>query len=107
MPATLVDPDRANLLAIILHRMIAGAPSVPEGAWCVKAGGMAARLIGGLAPRVESGAGPADCEIRGSLDAFIGIALGRGIVGPWLAGRVGLSGNPFRALALLKVMRKR
>ncbi len=66
---------------------------------------MTARLVGGPEPRVESGGGPADCAVRGSLDGLLKVALGEGAVGAWIRGRVSFRGNPFGALALLRLCR--
>ena len=103
--ATLVDPGEANLLAIILHRCLANANDpAPSGTFRLQAGGMVARIVFGPETRVESRDGPADCSMEGSLGTFIRLALGGSPLRAWFGGRVSMKGNPFRALALLKVM---
>jgi putative sterol carrier protein len=97
----LAEPERANLLAIILHRLL---PKPPEGSYRLQAGAMVARIVDG---RVESGDGPADCSVEGSLAEFVRLALGASPIRAWLAGRVRLRGSPFRALRLLKAFRCR
>lgn len=106
MGATLAAPERANLMAVLLHRLVdRSSRRLADGVYRVKAGGMVARLFGGEPARVESGDGPADCSMEGSLDAFLKLALGAGPVRAWLGGRVSLRGNPLKAFALLKVIR--
>lgn len=106
MKATLVDPEEANLLAIILHRCLTNASGdAPSGTFRLRAGGMVARLVFGADVRVESRDGPADCSMEGDLATFIRLALGGSCIGAWLKGRVHLRGNPFGALALLKVLK--
>lgn len=108
MQATLHEPDRANLLAVILHRLLSNAPGpLREGTYQVRAGGMTARILQGSSTRVESGEGDADCTIEGSLPIFIRVALGGSAVRAFLGGGVHLHGSPFRALALLKVLKCR
>ena len=108
MQATLLEPDRANLLAIILHRLLSRAEgSLREGSYRIRAGGMTARILQGPITRVESGDGDADCSIEGTFPAFIDVALGGSAIRAFLGGHVRMNGSPFRALALLKVLRCR
>lgn len=108
MRAVLVEPERANLLAVIIHRLVSKSPAeLPPCVWRLKAGGMIARLTGGPQPRVESGEGRGDCSIEAALVDFIRLGLGDSPVRAWLTGRVILRGNPFRALPLMKVFRCR
>lgn len=106
MQATLFEPERANLLAIILHRLLSRS-DVPlrPGSYRIHAGGMTARILQERDTRVESGEGEADCSIEGTFPAFIDVALGGSAVRAFLGGRVRMNGSPFRALALLKVLR--
>ncbi len=48
---------------------------------------------------------PLKATIRGSLSALLGVSLGQGIVGSFLSGDIGLSGNPFFALKTLPLFR--
>jgi hypothetical protein len=109
MQATLHEPERANLLAIILHRMLTRSPEpLRPGRYRIRAGGMTARILGhGGEMRVESGEGEADVAIDGSLPVLIRLLLGAGSLRAWFGGGLRWSGSPFRALALLKVLRCR
>jgi hypothetical protein len=102
----LTDPEKANLLAIFLHRMLARSTAKPlTGTVQLRVGRMVARVAFDTEPRVESGEGPADVEIAGSLATFLRAATRGGAVWAWLRGRVRTRGNPLRALAFLKGVR--
>ena len=48
---------------------------------------------------------PLKATIRGSLGALLGVSLGQGIVGSFVSGDIGLSGNPLFALKTLPLFR--
>lgn len=51
--------------------------------------------------------GPDDkarAAVSGSLDSLMGVALGQGMVGPWLAGKLKTRGNLFMLLKMLPLM---
>lgn len=104
----LAEPENANLLAVILHNLLSKSTAFPSGSYCLRSGAMAARVFFGGKTRIESGDGPADCTMEGSLDTFIRLALGKeGPVRAWLGRRVSFQGNPFKALGFLEAIRCR
>lgn len=46
----------------------------------------------------------ARAAVSGSLDSLMGVALGQGMVGPWLAGKLKTRGNLFMLLKMLPLM---
>ncbi len=49
--------------------------------------------------------GKPDTRVRGSMEALLGVALGRGMVGPVLSGRLKVGGKVWRLLRMLKLMK--
>ena len=109
--------DEMSLLGLMLGEVIAANLGQPRGAAlaqklrgavAVRAGGMAVTIrfdrgrvtvARGLDPRVTA-------RVKGSLDALLQVALGRGAIKSFLAGEIGFGGNPFfllKALPLLRV----
>ncbi len=108
MNAILPDPDRANLAALFLHGVISHSTATPpKGTVKIIAGGMVARVVFGTKTLVESGEGPADCTVRGSLGILLKVGVHGGSVSAWLTGKVRVRGNLFKALAFLKVVQCR
>jgi hypothetical protein len=109
---TIHDPERMNLLGLILgsliERNVAGDPELKrrfdrlEGAVAVTAGRMAITLrFGRGSLTVERGAAAGTrASVRGSLDTLMGLSLGKGMVGPFLSGKLKARGTLF----LLKLM---
>jgi hypothetical protein len=96
---TIADPARMNLLGLILANLIERNLADPElrrrfdrldGAVAVTAGRMAVTLRfarGSLS--VERGAAEgARAAVSGTLETLMGLALGAGMVGPYLSGRL-------------------
>ena len=53
---------------------------------------------------VRGGDDKARAAVSGSMESLMGVALGQGMVGPWLAGRLKASGNLFMLLKMLPLM---
>lgn len=103
---TLENPDRANLVALILHRLLSRARGpFPKGTILVRAGKMAARAVFDENPRVIPGDGPASCRVEAGLGVLTRVLSGEGYFKHWLAGRVRVRGNPFKGLKMLKALR--
>ena len=108
---TIDDPPRMNLLGLLLANIIqrnltdeaklkrfqsmSGALEVHAGQMCVtllfKDGGMKVSRDTVDSPRAT---------VSGSMNALLGLALGGGMVLPWLAGRIKTRGNLFMLLKL-------
>lgn len=110
------DPDQMNLLGLLMANIIKRAVEKPAGLRrCrklrgevqVQAGRMGVRLkfLKGPVEVARSGEGKARASISGDLAAFTNVALGGGIVGPYLKGKLKASGNLFFLLKLLPLMR--
>lgn len=112
---TVEDPTRMSLLGLILASIIERNCEREEnlarlaklsGAVQVTAGEMVVTL------RFDQGhltviRGPDDkarASVSGTMDSLMGVALGKGMVGPWLAGRLKVSGNLFMLLKMLPLM---
>ena len=106
MQLSLEKAEQANLLALILYRLLRSVERpLPEGVLLIRAGKMSARVILDEHPKIVSGEGPADCTIQASLGVLTRILSGEGVLLHWLTGRARVRGNPFKALALLKALR--
>ncbi len=109
------EPETMNLLGLLMHGLLEHALSDPARArraealtgevW-VRAGPMWATLcfdeqgieiVRGKTERRRASVG-------GEMDALLGVVAGHGVVGPVLAGRIGIGGNPFFLLKLLPVL---
>ncbi|MBI5501099.1 MAG: SCP2 sterol-binding domain-containing protein [Deltaproteobacteria bacterium] len=113
---TLVEPERlslaAHMVAGLLRRNLVDARCAARaarvrGAVVVDAGGMKLCLEFG-ASEVRVRGGEADhprARIAAPLDALLGVALGRGVVGAFLRGRVKARGNPLVLWRLLGLMK--
>lgn len=109
---TIDDPPRMNLLGLMLGNLIERNLAAHEplrrrlarlkGTVAVQAGEMRVTLcFGGGALAIRRGADPsARASIAGSMDTLLGLAQGRGMIGPVLAGRLKPRGN---LLFLLRV----
>ena len=106
------DPPTMSLLGLLLGSIIERRAESPEGqkrlgklkgAMVVEAGKMAISMRfaeGRVTISRGSVEGPR-ARVRGSMDALMKIALGGGMIGPWLAGRIQTQGS---LPMLLKVM---
>ena len=108
---TIDDPPRMNLLGLLLGNIIqrnlddearlrrfqkmSGALEVHAGEMCV--------TLTFAEGKMTVSRGPADkpkATVSGAMDALLGMALGGGMVWPWLAGRIKTSGNLLMLLNL-------
>lgn len=108
---TINDPPSMNLLGLLLANIIERNLEDPgklkkmqsmSGALEVHAGQMCVTLLfedGGMKVSREIQDSPR-ATVSGSMDTLMGLALGGGMVGPWLAGRIKTRGN---LLMLLKL----
>ncbi len=48
--------------------------------------------------------GKADARVQGSMDTLLGVALGKGMIGPVLSGRLKVGGKVWRLLRLLGLL---
>jgi hypothetical protein len=111
MSVTIDDPPRMNLLGLILGGIIERNLEDPAkrgrfdklaASVVVRAGEMAVTLAfdrGALVISRGAGENP-KAQVNGSLSALMGLSLGGGMVGPWLAGRLKTRGS---LLLLLKL----
>ena len=105
-PIRLADPDRANLLAIILHDLLSRTSGrLPTGSIQFVAGRMKAHVTLTGEPVVRGGEGPADCTITAGLADLTNIMTGDSFIGPFLTGRIQVGGNPLKALGLLRCLK--
>jgi hypothetical protein len=115
---TMVEPERLSLaghmIAGLLRRNVAdqrlarkaarvrGEVAVDAGGMklCLEFGEGEVRVRGGESERPRA-------SVRAPLDALLDAALGRGMAGNVLRGRVRLGGNPFVLLRLIVLLRAR
>ena len=114
---TIDDPPRMNLLGLILanimERNLANDPDVKRrfeklaADVVVRAGEMVVTLkFGEGGVRVKRGMeGKARAQVSGSLDALVRMALGGGMVGPVIAGRLKPKGSLLLLLRLRRLLR--
>lgn len=117
-PVVVGDPDRANLLALLLQgyltqqvvdRRLAKKARRLRGTFGVTVGNMTVRIE--FAPHaitVHSGAeGRTRARVRGAMQEMIPLVLGGSFVAAAIAvleGRIGIGGNPFALLRLLPLL---
>ena len=107
MSVTLEDPDRMNLLGLMLGNVIArnlarGAGRKLRGHVVVRAGEMVVtiKLAGDQVAIARGAVDPIRAEVSGSMEALLALALGGGMIGPWLAGRLRTRGSLLLLLGL-------
>lgn len=110
------DPPTMNLLGLLLGSIIERRVALDKakhrlqklrGTVVVEAGQMAISMAFGEG-RVTIRRGVVDkprARVRGSMEALMGIALGGGMVGPWLAGRIKTRGSLPMLLKVLPLMK--
>jgi hypothetical protein len=113
---TIEDPPNMNLLGLLLASLVERQAARAEharrlqrlrGDLVVEAGRMTITLVFG-AGHVTIRRGASDrprAWVKGSLDALLGVSLGRGMVGPWLRGTLRTRGSLpllLRALPLFR-----
>jgi len=110
------DPPTMNLLGLLLGSIIERQAETEasrkrldklKGALVVEAGQMVISMTfaGG---RVIISRGAVDkprARVMGTMQSLMGISLGGGMVGPWLAGHIKTQGNLFMLLRVLPLMR--
>ena len=108
---TIDDPPSMNLLGLLLANIIQRNLQDPgklkklqsmSGALEVHAGQMCVTLLfegGGMKVSRQTAKKPR-ATVSGSMETLMGLALGGGMVGPWLAGRIKTRGNLFMLLKL-------
>ena len=116
MTAILEDPRRMNLLGLLMHGLIesnlrdpavAAAVGRIRGDVFVQAGdmGVTLRFGGGVVSIQRGDSGRSIARVRGGMQDLLGMVTGAGLVGPVLAGRVRIGGNPFVLLRILPLIR--
>lgn len=108
----IVDRDQMSLLGLMLGSIIENNLSSPKGAALarrlrgklgVTAGRMSLTLEfdNGSIKMILGEGGGLKASVHGSLDSLLKVALGEGIIRPFLSGEVSFSGNPFFLLKAL------
>jgi len=112
------NPEGASLMALLMGDMIERSlqdPAVREGVRSlrgdveVRAGRMVVTLRFARSG-VSIVTGPSErprARVEGTLVALLGVALGAGVIGPFLAGAIKVGGNPFVLLRVLPLIRAR
>lgn len=112
---TVDDPKRMSLLGLILASIIQRNLEHEEnrrrigrlsGAVAVTAGEMKVtlRFAEGRLTVTRAEDEKPRAAVSGTMDSLMGVALGRGMVGPWLAGKLKVSGNLLLLLRMLPLM---
>jgi hypothetical protein len=108
--------DEMSLLGLMLGEILEANLAQPRcaalarqlrGALGVRAGGMTVTIRfdrGKVAVARGLDAG-AKARVKGSLDALLQVALGRGAIRSFLTGEIGFGGNPFFLLKVLPLLR--
>lgn len=97
-----------HFIAAVLEQQTRSGARVPRGCIGVRAGTMQLTVCGdGERVRLEPRLLPAArAVVSGSLDAFLGVALGGSVVVPLLTRRVRISGDPRALLPWLPLLRR-
>lgn len=110
------DPSSMSLLGLLLGSIIERQADQPQsikrieklrGALVVEAGTMTITLqfADGKVTILRGAVEGARARVRGSMEALLNISLGKGMVGPWLSGRIKTKGSLFMLLRVLPLMR--
>lgn len=111
----LKQPKQMNVLGLLMHGYLRAAlrdPSLADRArgmqgnvW-LRAGpmwttlcfdGQGIEIVRGKTPERRS-------AVEGEMDALLGVVTGAGMVGPFLAGRIRIGGNPLFLLKMLPIL---
>ena len=105
---TVDDPERMSLLGLILASIIRRNLEHEENLARLK------RLDGALAVTLRFADGALTvtraqedkprAAVSGTMDSLMGVSLGQGMVGPWLAGKLKTRGNLLFLLKMLPLM---
>lgn len=115
-PVVIDNPAEMNLLGLLLgsliERRVADAALARKlerlrGDVVVEAGKMCItlRFEPGRLTVLRGASEAPRARVSGSMDALLRIALGNGMVGPWLAGQIRTQGNLLLLLRMLPLMR--
>ena len=109
-------PDEMNLLGYILRSLFDRNLKTPPGEQAFRK--MKGRVLVGASEMkvtldfdgddLQIAVGESDkaqTRVRGSMDTLLGVALGKGMVGPVLAGRLKVGGRVWRLLRMLKLLK--
>ncbi len=110
------DPPSMSLLGLLLGNIIERQADQPEiikrleklrGALVVEAGTMTITMqfADGKVTILRGAAEGPRARVRGSMEALLNISLGKGMVGPWLSGRIKTKGSLLMLLRVLPLMR--
>jgi len=110
------DPPSMSLLGLLMGSIIERRAAQPEiikrieklrGGLVVEAGTMTITLLfaEGKVTVLRGAAEGARARVRGSMNALLNISLGKGMVGPWLSGRIKTKGSLLMLLRVLPLMR--
>jgi SCP-2 sterol transfer family len=110
------DPPTMSLLGLLMGSIIERRSIQPEGvkrleklrgALVVEAGTMTITLqfAEGKVTVLRGAIDGARARVRGSMEALLNISLGKGMVGPWLSGRIKTKGSLLMLLRVLPLMR--
>lgn len=111
----LQDPEHANVLCLLMQGLlkaqladegIAARVRKMSGAVSMRAGLMWATLVfDGQGIEVVSGkVDDRKASVEGEMDTLVGVVTGAGMVGPFLAGKIKIGGNPFFLLKMLPII---
>lgn len=115
-PVEIDEPARANLMVLLMRGILernlqdpdkAARASRLRGDIRVKAGRMTATLSfhgGGIILYSGVRERRPRAGVRGDMVTLLAVVTGQGVVGPFLRGRVGISGNPFVLLGVLPLI---
>jgi hypothetical protein len=110
------DPPSMSLLGLLLGSIIERQTDRPQsikrieklrGALVVEAGTMTITLqfADGKVTILRGAAEGARARVRGSMEALLNISLGKGMVMPWLLGRIKTKGSLIMLLRVIPLMR--
>jgi hypothetical protein len=117
MAGVTVDrPESMNLLGLLMRGLLEENLRVPanaraaarmRGEVAVEAGGMEVtlRFADGGITVLPGASGRPRARVRGGMQDLLSMVTGGGLVGPVLAGRVRIGGNPFVLLRMLPLIR--
>ncbi len=109
------DPENTNVLGLLMSGLLtsmlkdesrlARAKSLSGDVW-MRAGPMWATLsFDGDGVEVVSGKTESrKASVEGEMDTLLGVVTGAGMVGPFLAGKIKIGGNPFVLLKMLPLI---
>jgi len=109
------DPEKMNVLGLLMHgflrnalaneKLAARAKSMSGNVW-LQAGPMWVTLCfdGQGIELVRGKTEQRKAMVGGEMDVLLGVVTGAGMVGPFLAGKIKIGGNPFFLLKMLPIL---